>query len=193
MFRIRLHLLGIALLLSAIALATRPAAATSPLHPEGEHGDWHTGASSSRLVQQVREATAVFRDVNQAIGSGYEPFGGCVSGPAEGAMGVHFVNQELLLDGDLKVDRPEALIYELHNGLARLVGVEYIVLAALWDAGHPEPPLPPVLEGQLLLHFNESPNRFRLPAFYEIHVWAWRDNPNGTFADWNTRVSCDGQ
>ena len=61
------------------------------------------------------------------------------------------------------------------------------------DAWHPaegEPPVP-VLEGQRF-HFNESPNRFGLPAFYELHVWAWRDNPNGTFVDWNPRVSCDG-
>jgi len=23
-------------------------------------------------------------------------------------------------------------------------------------------------------------------------VWAWRDNPAGTFADWNPRVACSG-
>jgi len=22
-------------------------------------------------------------------------------------------------------------------------------------------------------------------------VWAWKDNPNGTFANWNPNVSCD--
>ena len=107
-------------------------------------------------------------------------------------MGVHFVNQALLRDGQLDVTKPEALIYEFKNGRARLVGVEYIVIAAQWDAEHPEPPVPPVLEGQLF-HFNDSPNRFRLPPFYELHVWAWRDNPNGAFVDWNTRVSCEGQ
>lgn len=47
-------------------------------------------------------------------------------------------------------------------------------------------------EGQLL-QFVDSPNRFGLPAHYEIHVWAWRDNPNGIFVDWNPRVSCEGQ
>ena len=31
-----------------------------------------------------------------------------------------------------------------------------------------------------------------LPALYELHVWAWRENPNGTYVDWNPRVSCDG-
>jgi len=24
-------------------------------------------------------------------------------------------------------------------------------------------------------------------------VWAWRDNPNGAFVDWNSKVSCEGQ
>jgi hypothetical protein len=191
MISTRLHLLGMALFLSVIALASGLGAAVAlPRDLEPETHASHTEARSSRFVEQVREATAIFRDVNQAIG--YEPFGGCVSGPEEGAMGIHFVNQRLLVDGELDVTKPEALIYELKNGQARLVGVEYIVLAAQWDTTHAEPPVPPVLEGQLF-HFTESPNRFRLPPFYELHVWAWRDNPNGTFADWNTRVSCDGQ
>jgi hypothetical protein len=178
MIRTRFYVLGLALALAAMGLKTRLRAA-----PQAE-------TPSSRFVEQVREATAAFRDVNQAVG--YEPFGGCVSGPEVGAMGVHFVNQALLRDGVLDVTKPEALIYELKNGRARLVGVEYIVIAAQWDATHPEPPVPPVLEGQLF-HFNDSPNRFRLPPFYELHVWAWRDNPNGAFVDWNPRVTCEGQ
>ena len=36
-----------------------------------------------------------------------------------------------------------------------------------------------------LFHLFESPNRFGLPAFYTLHVWAWKDNPNGTFTNWN--------
>lgn len=39
----------------------------------------------------------------------------------------------------------------------------------------------------------DSPNRYGLPAHYELHVWAWRDNPNGAFVDWNNRVTCEGQ
>jgi len=23
------------------------------------------------------------------------------------------------------------------------------------------------------------------------HVWAWQDNPDGMFVDWNPRVSCE--
>jgi hypothetical protein len=43
-----------------------------------------------------------------------------------------------------------------------------------------------------LLHLFESPNRFGLPAFYTLHVWAWKDNPNGTFVNWHPQISCDG-
>ena len=66
--------------------------------------------------------------------------------------------------------------------------VEYITPVPVWDASHDDLP---VLNGQ---HFQlvGSPNRYRLPALYELHVWAWRENPNGTFVDWNPRVSCDG-
>ena len=42
-------------------------------------------------------------------------------------------------------------------------------------------------------HFQyvSTPNRHLLPAFYELHVWAWRDNPHGMFVDWNPTVSCE--
>ena len=31
-----------------------------------------------------------------------------------------------------------------------------------------------------------------LDPFYALHVWAWFDNPHGTFVDFNPNVSCDG-
>jgi hypothetical protein len=152
----------------------------------------HAADMPSAFIAKVQEATRRFRDikdVNELTGSGYEQFLGCVSGPQEGAMGVHFVNATLAGNGELDANQPEALIYELKNGGIRLVGVEYIVDAEAWHANHKEPP---VLEGQLL-QYNGSPNRFGLAPFYELHVWAWRDNPNGAFVDWNPRVSCEGQ
>ena len=180
-------LFGIALLVSTIAAATRVGSTAALAHDVEleQHAD-HAGSSSSTLVERVREATDAFR---QTIPNEYQQFLGCVSGPEEGAMGVHFVNFALV-DGKFDVKTPEALIYEVKNGRAQLVGVEYIVPVDAWAPAPGEPPVP-VLEGQLF-HFNETPNRFGLGAFYELHVWAWRDNPNGTFADWNPRVSCDG-
>ena len=85
--------------------------------------------------------------------------------------------------------KPEALIYEPSNGGLKLVGGEYIVDAAAWNATHSAPPM---LEGQAF-QLVASPNRFGLATFYELHVWAWRDNPNGAFVDWNTKVTCEGQ
>jgi hypothetical protein len=42
-----------------------------------------------------------------------------------------------------------------------------------------------------LLHLFESPNRFGLPNFYTLHVWAWKENPTGAFVNWHSNVSCD--
>jgi hypothetical protein len=36
-----------------------------------------------------------------------------------------------------------------------------------------------------------GPNRFGLPAFYMLHVWAWQDSPTRTFMNWHANVPCD--
>jgi len=148
----------------------------------------HDHAAPAKLVQMVRWATQQFIDVNNATAAGYGPFLGCVSGPDHGAMGVHYVNGALL-NGELDVSHPQALIYEPSNGRMRLVGVEFILDQASWLANNPSPP---VLEGQVF-NLIASPNRFGIPTFFELHVWAWRDNPQGDFVDWNNRVTCEGQ
>jgi hypothetical protein len=156
----------------------------------GQAGHEHAAPASARLIQVVRDATRQFIDVNAATAAGYGPFLGCVSGPDHGAMGVHYVNGALVGDGEIDASQPEALIYEPSGDRLRLVGVEFIVDAATWLAAHHG--TPPVLEGQTF-QFVGSPNRYALPAFFELHVWAWRDNPNGAFVDWNTRVTCEAQ
>jgi hypothetical protein len=143
---------------------------------------------AGELVRTVREATARFRDAAAAEAEGYHLLFGCVTGPDFGAMGLHYVNMSLVGDGALDASRPEIVIYEpLPNGRLRLVGADFLVLAADWHAKHAAPP---ELEGQLL-HLFESPNRFGLPAFYTLHVWAWKDNPTGMFVNWHAKVSCD--
>ena len=104
-------------------------------------------------------------------------------------MGIHYVNESLVGDGVLDAARPEALMYEPKNGRLHFVGVEYIVLAEAWNAKNQTPP---TLMGQVF-HYTGSPNRYGIPAFYALHVWAWKQNPHGTFADWNPKVSCDEQ
>jgi len=138
------------------------------------------------LVDIARAATAPFRDPNAAIAAGYVPKPFCVSGPDQGAMGVHFVNAALVKDGQLDPEKPESLVYESKDGQLRLVAVEYIVFADAWNAANPAPP---ALYGQLM-NYIAAPNRFGNPNFYELHVWAWQENPFGVFVDWNPNVSC---
>jgi hypothetical protein len=142
----------------------------------------------AQLVQDVRNATQQFLDVNNAGPAGYGPAFGCVSGPDHGAMGIHYVNGAFVGDGEIDVARPEALIYEPVGNKRRLVGVEFIVDAATWLKNHNN--TPPVLEGQDF-QFVGAPNRFNLDPFFELHVWAWRDNPQGAFVDWNNAVTCE--
>ena len=144
-------------------------------------------SSSSTLVQTVRTATEQFLNVNNATSAGYGSFLGCVAGPDHGAMGVHYINGTILGKGQLDATQPQALIYEPDNGQMRLVGVEFIVDAATWLANNNN--TPPVLDGQVF-NFVDAPNRYNVPSFFELHVWAWRDNPQGAFVDWNNAVTC---
>jgi hypothetical protein len=144
-------------------------------------------AKDDGLVQAVRQATRAFHDVAAATAAGYGSAGSCVSGPERGAMGVHWPNGALVGDGMLDASKPEILIYEHKGDRMRLLGVEFIVIAEQWHATNAAPP---VLMGQHF-HYVGAPNRYGLPAFYELHVWAWRENPNGSFVDWHPHVSCD--
>ena len=150
-------------------------------------GYQHSGDHNA-LVQAVREVTAQFKDVRAAEAAGYELMFGCVSGPDSGAMGLHYVNLPLVLDGVIDATRPEIILYEpLPNGRLKLTGADFLVLADAWDAGHTSAP---ELMGQFF-HLFESPNRFGLPRFYTLHVWAWKESPTGTFVNWHSNVSCD--
>jgi hypothetical protein len=144
--------------------------------------------NASALIKIVRESTERFKDVSVAEAEGYALQFGCVSGPDSGAMGLHYVNGDLVNRGVLDPTRPQIVIYEpTPNGGLRLIGADFLLLADAWDKkkqGQPE------LMGQLF-HYWESPNRFGLPAFYTLHVWAWKDNPNGAFVNWHPKVSCE--
>jgi hypothetical protein len=155
-------------------------------HSHDEQSDSMT-TQKSALLRIVRQATERFKDVSVAEKEGYALQFGCVSGPDSGAMGLHYVNGDLVGAGVLDPTRPQIVIYEpTPDGKLRLIGADFLLFAAAWDAKNPGPP---ELMGQLF-HYFEAPNRFGLPAFYTLHVWAWKDNPNGAFVNWHPKVSC---
>ena len=144
--------------------------------------------SAGDLIRVVRDSTRRFRNVEQAKAEGYLLMFGCVSGPDDGAMGLHYVNLELVGDPALDPSRPEIVIYEpLPNGGRRLIGADYLVFAESWHASNTATPQ---IMGQLM-HLIESPNRYGLPAFYTLHVWAWKPSPTGPFVNWHADVSCE--
>ena len=59
------------------------------------HGD-----GNAPLTQEVRRATERYQDVTAATAAGYALFLGCVSSPQGGAMGIHYVNGDLVGDGE---------------------------------------------------------------------------------------------
>ncbi len=145
-------------------------------------------SSAGALVKIVRDATERFKDVSVAKAAGYALQFGCVAGDDWGAMGLHYVNSDLVSAGVLDPTRPQIVIYEpTSDGGLQLIGADFLVIADAWNATHSSPP---ELMGQLF-HLFESPNRFGLPTFYTLHVWAWKDNPKGAFVNWNPHVSCE--
>jgi hypothetical protein len=131
----------------------------------------------SPLVEHVRTVNDRFKDVSVATSEGYAPIA-CASGIEGGATGVHYVNTEPVSADVIDITHPQAVMYEpAPDGKMALIAVESPRRA------------PASLEGHLF-NFNGAPNRYGLGPFYELHVWAWKDNPHGAFADMNPNVTC---
>jgi hypothetical protein len=122
-----------ALIVGGLAMA----ASTFAMGQAHDHGT-ADASSSSKLVKIVRDVTRRYVDVNVATSDGYIPLFGCVSGPDHGAMGIHYINPNLVGDGLIDVN-PEAIIYEPTTGGLKLVGVEYIVDSKTWLDNNPAP------------------------------------------------------
>ena len=147
------------------------------------------GGVGSELAR-VRAATARFHELDVALAEGYGPLHTCTDEESgQGAMGQHYVKGTVVGDTVFDLAQPEVLVYEpTANGRMRLVAVEFVVFADAWAQVSSSPP---TLFGRQLALVPE-PNRYGVPAFYQIHVWLWKSNPAGMFSDWNERVSCLG-
>ena len=167
-----------------------PIFAISQTQEEHSHATSSASNQSQQgaLIKAVRDVTARYQNVRSAENDGYHLEFGCVSGDDFGAMGLHYVNDTLVGNGIVDVNRPQIILYEAQpDGSVKLTGADYLVIASAWDEKHAG--TSPFLMGQIF-HYFSSPNRFGLPAFYTLHVWAWKENPKGAFVNWHPDVSC---
>ncbi len=166
-------------------------------------------------LEEVRAATERFRDVNVALEEGYirDPFDVCdtaemLGRPAElGVMGVHYFRPDLLgitEPPDPRVGgtgthtdflEPAILIYEPRpDGSLELMAVENLVFIDAWEAaGHDGPP---TFHGVPYERMEDDPatearEAHMFEPHYDLHVWLYRDNPNGTFAPFNPNATCE--
>jgi len=141
-----------------------------------------------KAVATARQATEKYHDVNAALADGYVPVSGCVEVPGVGAMGFHYLNPAYASDAAIVANKPELLLYApTQNGGLRLVGVEYFRADADQDlATDGDRPffygIP--FDGPMAGH---GPG---MPVHFDLHVWAWQANPDGTFAQYNPNLHC---
>ncbi|QDP18727.1 hypothetical protein [Sphingomonas xanthus] len=165
-------------------------------------------------LAEVRALTAKYQDVNVALAEGYVPDPMNICETAEmmgrpshlGAMGVHFFRPDLLgitSDTNSRVDgnglhtdfrQPSILIYEPQaDGSMKLVAVENLVFAKAWHAAGNK--RPPRFHGVEYDTMKDDPSTkvdeaHMFEPHYDRHVWIYRDNPNGMFAQFNPNVKC---
>jgi hypothetical protein len=177
------------MLIAIVALAGGDAPADqAAVHDHAAHN-----AGLEDELAEVRQVTARFHRVEEAVAAGYELgwvngsgnriITGCVSHPTAGAMGYHYFHPELMADLTVDPLEPEALVYApAPDGGLKLVAVEWVARGANTNpAGVSQPPSVLGMQMHVLV-----------PAvgFYIEHAWLWRKNPAGMFADWNPKVSC---
>jgi hypothetical protein len=179
-----------------------------------QSGDPRPGPGEPSLAQ-VRTATERFRDVNVALAEGYvrDPMNLCdtaemMGRPAElGAMGIHYFRPDLLgvngppnprVDGTgVHTDflRPSILIYEpQQDGTLELVAVENLVFLRAWQAsGRVDPPKFHGVSYDTMADNANTPidEAHMFEPHYDRHVWIYRENPHGVFAQFNPNVSCE--
>jgi hypothetical protein len=140
-----------------------------------------TSAAENVTLAELRRATARYHDAAVAIAEGFVPVvEECEEREGLGRVGIPYVNLGRLLDGRLDTSLPDALLYEPgRDGRLTLVGVELAIPYAFWTAGEA-----PTFQGATFQREDEF-------GVFGLHVWLWRQNPNGLFAIANPNVSCD--
>jgi hypothetical protein len=191
----------------AVALAGCDATPTEgPLDFDALHGDHSGHVMSARHaapvavgapdLAMIRAGSARYRNEARALADGFVDVSGCVQAPPipgfpfTGAMGHHYVNFDRLADIGVDPSRPEILLYfPASNGRMELVGVEFAVNAEGWHALNGADVYPEVA-GVPFDPPNPQADNPIVQTSYTLHVWNWKDNPQGMFAPFNSSLSC---
>jgi hypothetical protein len=163
--------------------------------PCGARAQMSSSGSLSPDLQAAKAALAKYSDPIAAVRDGYFSTVACVDFPEPvqdgpisypaGAMGVHFLNPANI-GPKLDPTKPQILIYEP-------VGDKLVLAAAEWFvpeqvAGTTAPSIfGQQLAGPMDGHEPIIPASLR---HYDLHVWLWKDNPNGLFTSTNKTVKC---
>lgn len=151
----------------------------SPLDPAAFPQYSKQSADGNRALATLRSVTARYHDVNIAIADGFILLHGCEVRPGEGAVGVLYVHLDRYLDGVIDPAAPDGLLYAPGpNGALQLTGVELALPISMWSA-----PQPPEFLGATF----QTEDEF---AAYGLHIWVWRHNASGMFAQSHPGVAC---
>lgn len=146
-----------------------------------------TQSDAREDLARARAATEQYHDEAVAQEAGFHHTDECVELPdGSGGMGFHYVNPREI-DFTLDLEQPEAVLYAPHGDRRKLVAIEYVVRDADQNLATDEDR--PSLFGRPF----DGPmpgHHAGMPIHYDLHVWAWQANPNGTFAQWNPNVHC---
>jgi hypothetical protein len=150
----------------------------------------------NRILAEVRKVTAKYHRLEVAESDGYALDPHCVEVPGLGGMGHHAANFGLV-DDIVDPSNPEVLLYEPgKNGQYKLVAVEFLVVAAPWDAQNDGPPMLGSVEfadhREIIMVDGNPVNAKGGPPFphYQLHTWVWKNNPSGMYFPFNPTVSC---
>ena len=146
-------------------------------------------------LASVRTLLDKYRDPIVAVHDGYLSSVACIEYPKgavegsmkypAGGMGVHFLNFQYV-GPTLDPSKPQVLIYEPVGDSLRLVAAEWFMPAEL-ATGSPPTVFGKALQGPMEGHAPLMPPGFH---HYDLHVWLWKNNPEGVFSPTNPAVRC---
>jgi hypothetical protein len=174
---------------AALTIAATASLASAQAKQQGKATD------NTAALNAVRTALDKYKDPIVAIRDGYLSTVGCVDFPKggtehgtmeykAGAMGVHFINMGLV-GPKLDSTKPQVLLYEP-------VGDKLVLTGAEWFVPTDVSKTPPTILGHQLMGPMEGHAPI-MPAelhHWDLHVWLYKNNPNGMFSATNSAVKC---